>query len=164
MPFVTGQRITADALNVLFGKPIGRLVQATLQSLADATRVAVTFGTGSTVIDTHAFHSESVNTSRITPTKAGYYRFSGFGFWAAQTTPVSTDVTFRLNGTTSLPSAWRGLGTTVAGSGFTQVEQLMNGTTDYMELTIDQDSSGAVNSNVSVNFTSSVEWEFIREQ
>lgn len=164
MPFVTGQRLTADALNVLFGKPLGRLVQGTAQSLADATRVAITFGTGSTVIDTHAYHSESVNNTRVTPTQAGYYRFSGTGFWAAQTTPASTDVTLRLNGTTALPSAWRGSGGTVAGSGFAQVEQLMNGSTDYIELTINQDSSGAVNSNVSVNFTSSLEWEFLREQ
>jgi hypothetical protein len=164
MAFVTGQRLTADSLNVLFDKPIGRLVQATAQSLADATRVAVTFGTGSTVFDTHSFHSESTNNTRITPTKAGYYRFSGTGFWAAQTTPVATDVSFRTNGTTAVPSAWRGSGGTAAGSGFTQIELLMNGSTDYVELTINQDSSGAVNSNVSINFTSTVEWEFIREQ
>jgi hypothetical protein len=164
MAFVTGQRITADALNVLFDKPIGRLVQVTAQSLTDATRVALTFGTGSTVIDTHSFHSESSNNTRITPTKAGYYRFAGTGFWSAQTTPVVTDVSFRLNGTTALASAWRAVPGAQAASGFTQIEQLMNGSTDYVELTVNQDSSGAVNSDASVNFSSTVEWEFIRSQ
>lgn len=162
--FLTGQRITADKLNILFNKPLGRLVAQTTQSLADNTNVPINFGTGSTVYDTHGYHSESSNISRITPLIAGYYRFYGVGFFGIETSPVSASVAWRLNATTYEPGAYRSPGYTVAASGPAQCDILMNGTTDYMELMMLQDSSGAITTNVSLQFTSMVEWEFIREQ
>lgn len=162
--FLTGQRITADALNVLFNKPIGRLVAQSTQSLADNTNVPINFGSGSTVYDTNGFHSESVNISRITPTIAGYYRFYGVGFFGIETSPVSASVAWRLNATTYQAGAYRSPGFGVAYSGTAQVDLLMNGSTDYVELMMLQDSSGAITTNVSLQFTSMVEWELIRAQ
>lgn len=162
--FLTGQRLTADGLNVLFNKPIGRLIQQAVQSLPDATYTAITFGTGSTVYDTNNFHSESSNTSRITPTIAGYYRFSGWVFVGPQTTPVSIVAEFRQNGTTALAGDSRDAGSTLAVGRYATATVLLNGTTDYIELVGNQDSSGAVNTNVSSQFSSSVEWELVRAQ
>lgn len=162
--FLTGQRFTADALNVLFNKPIGRLVQQSTQSLADNTYTAITFGTGSTVYDSHGFHSESTNTSRITPTIAGYYRFFGTGFFGTESSPVSAVVTFRQNASTFYAGTGRLSGFTIAWSGMAQCDILMNGTTDYVELMMLQDSAGAISTNVSSQFSSAVEWELIRAQ
>lgn len=164
--FLTGQRVTADALNVLFNKPIGRLTvpSGSTISLPDNTHIPVNFGTGSTVYDTNGFHSESTNNTQIKPNIAGYYRFSGFGFFGTSTSPVSADVSFRLNGTTYQAGDTRLPGFTIAWSGFAQCDLLMNGTTDYVELMMLQDSSGAIVTNASSQFSSSVEWELIRAQ
>lgn len=40
--------------------------------------------------------------------------------------------------------------------------QAFNGSSDYMELMGFQDSSGAVNTNVSSRFTSFLEWKYLR--
>lgn len=142
-------------------KPIGRLVASGTQALADNTRTSITFTAEE--IDTDGFHSTSVNTSRITPTKAGYYRFYGTVFFEAQTTPSISDCNFRKNGTTSLAPAGRAQGYTQAFSLSTTCVQDFNGTTDYIELQALQDSAGADNTNQSVQFSSVVEWEFVRD-
>jgi hypothetical protein len=168
--FFAGDELAAadlEKLNVTtVAKPIGRLIQQPAsQALADNTAVAVTFGTGSTVYDTNSFHSESSNTTRVTPSIAGYYRFSGVVFFETEASPVVASANFRFNGTTNLAAAWRA-GTASIGlqafSGLTQVTIAMNGTTDYVELMALQDSAGADNTNTSVHFSSTLEWEFIR--
>jgi len=77
--FLTGQRITADLLNSQLEPPSCMVVQTTAQTgwTADAL-TAVTFTTGSTVVDTDGFHSESTNTSRIViGGKLGWWQING---------------------------------------------------------------------------------------
>jgi hypothetical protein len=146
-------------------RPIGRLVASSSQALADNTQVAVTWA--SEEIDTHNFHSTSVNTSRVTPTVPGVYEVRGTGFFEAQATPNPTggsDVTIRKNGSTMIPPAWRFVPpATFAFSGMTTVLVEMNGSTDYFELMLRQDSAGADNTNSSVQYTSVLEWKKVRD-
>lgn len=132
-------------------KPLCRLVATAAQSLADATQVALTFGQED--IDTHGFHSTSVNTSRITPTVPGIYRFSGAAFLAGATTYVNMNGILRKNGVTSLPPADRKANLVNAQAVSLQPSLFidMNGTTDYMEFTVFQDNTAnvAINTNYS---------------
>lgn len=160
MSVSAGGRIYASDLNQLLAKPLVRLVASGTQALADNTPVVITFSTED--IDTHGFHSTSVNTGRITPNIAGFYRFWGTVFFEAQSTPVVSNAFIRLNGATSLAPAGRmAPGTQAFGLACT-VMQEMNGTTDYVELIGQQDSAGADNTNQSIQFSSVFECEFIR--
>jgi hypothetical protein len=148
----------ANAIN----PPLVRLVQQAGQSIPDATQTALTFGAGSEDIDTHGFHDTVTNNTRITPNVAGYYEFRGVYYTGAPTTPVSIDASFRKNGSTSIPSGERVNSGAIATGVMATCTQPMNGSTDYMEFMAFQDSSGAVNTNVSARFTSYVECEYIR--
>lgn len=163
--YAVRQRWTATLAQELadytVNRPIGRIVASGTQALADNTTVAITFS-GTDEIDTHAFHNPSVNNTRVTPTVEGYYMFRGIGFFQAQATPVISETTIRKNGSTMLPAAGRYPGSTQAFSLPAIVFVEMNGTTDYVELTMLQDSAGADNTNQSVQFSSTLEWEFLR--
>lgn len=169
IPFVTGQRLTADLLNANLvdpvnettaEKPIGRVTQSVAQSLADATFTAITFTTQE--YDTHDFHSTSSNTSRITPTLAGYYRFTGTVSFEGTATPVAVDAHWRKNGSNSAAGTSRVIGaTTILGVQVTATIA-MDGVSDYMELMGRQDSAGADNTQVNLPITSVAEWEFVR--
>jgi hypothetical protein len=143
------------------GKPIGRIVASGVTVLADNTQVAIPFS-GTDDIDTHGYHDPAVNNTRVTPSLAGYYRFAATGFFEAQTTPVVSDVNLRKNGTSNLAPAWRNVGQIQAFSGEVTALVSMNGTSDYIELVMRQDSAGADNTNQSSQFSSVLEWEYVR--
>lgn len=144
----------------IFEKPVGRLVASSSQALPDNTATAVLFATEE--YDTDNFHSTSSNTARVTPTIAGYYRFTGTVFFEAQSSPVSTTAHIRFNGSTNLAPAPRGVPASLAHNRSVTVMIAMNGSTDYIELVATQDSAGADNTNVSSQFSSVLEWEFVR--
>lgn len=145
-----------------YQKPMGRIIRATAQALADATFVAIQFTTED--YDTHAYHSTVTNTSRITPLRAGYYNFRGSGMFEAQTTGTFSDVVFRMNGTDQLPGGLRiPPGGTSAHGGPAFATMPFNGSTDYMEMLMRQDSAGADNTNSTSPFVCVVEWEFVRD-
>lgn len=79
-------------------RPLVRLEQKTAQTgLATGDHV-LTFGTGSEAVDTHSFHSESVNTSRVTPDKPGWYRVDVKPIMAFSTTISYISSFVRKNG------------------------------------------------------------------
>ena len=153
----TGDRILASTINdiIQYGlnRPTVRLVQSAAQSMPDNTQTALTF-TGTEDIDTHGFHDPTTNSSRITPNVAGLYVFWGAYYTGAATTPVSIDCCLRKNAATATATGSRDTLGTIATSSWAEAVFEMNGTTDYVELVGLQDSSGAVNSNVSLRFTS----------
>lgn len=154
--------IDDDVSTIVTGlsKPVGFISQATAQTMADATYTAITFTAED--FDTHNFHSTSSNTSRVTPTIAGYYRFTGAVTFEAQSTGVGLDVHFRKNGSTDVNGAVRIPGTTtIVSQQFTRMIA-MNGSTDYVELMGRQDSAGTDNTQVSLPITSTLEWEYSR--
>lgn len=163
MTALGGAVILASDINAFLNRPMCRLVATSSQALPDVAATPIQFGAGSEEVDTHGFHSESVNNTRITPTVAGYYRFGGVVFFEAQSSPVVSSATLRLNGATALASAGRLPGASQAFSLPAVAEPiLMNGVTDYMELLGTQDSAGADNTNQSSQFSSSFWCTFLR--
>lgn len=141
-----------DIIQYAMNPALVRLVQSAAQSIPDATLTALTF-TGTEDIDVYGFHDPSTNSSRITPNIPGTYLFFGSYYTGAATTPVSIDCSVRKNGS-SVATGNRDTLQTIAESQSAEGIFDMNGTTDYVELVAFQDSSGAVNSNVSSRFTS----------
>lgn len=139
--------------------PYVRLVQQAAQSLANATPVAITFGTGSEEYDTHNFHDMVTNPSRITPSIPGVYEMTGtVSLVSAPYTQAY--VRARLNGAnvspwviTPTPSA--------AGTGPLALQITVripcNGTTDFIELFAQQTSGAARNTDASAGFASVLE-------
>lgn len=162
-----GQPFTANFWNeaaaiseLMLNPPAGRCEQAAAQSMPDNTLTALTFTTE--VYDTDNFHSTAVNTQRVTPTVAGYYLFRGLYYSVTMTTPVAIEASFRKNGATQLASGIRHTGGSITNSALAECMVEMNGTTDYVELMGLQDSSGAVNTAVSLRFTSFIEWRWMQ--
>lgn len=150
-------------------RPAWRLVQAAAQSLAHDTDVMLTFGTGSTVIDTHNFHDEATNNTRVTPSVPGIYVVTGVGFFEPVNNVIRLECAIALNGTIQHPrmrevhmrdsaggandltsdSASR---TTPRSWGMFQ----MNGTTDYFELMARHTRQTAASLNTTVSGFASV--------
>lgn len=143
-----------------YQKPIGRVLPTAAQSVPITTQTAFTFGAED--YDTHGFHSTSVNTSRVTPTIPGYYRFTAHVFWNTTGAGTMHQLEFRKNGVTRLPCAWRQTGDAASWSmgPLTQV-QPFNGTTDYMEITAIL--GAALITFFSFPFVTTLEWEFVRD-
>jgi hypothetical protein len=175
--FEVGDILTADALNAVAEPPLCRVTASGVQSLADATQVAIQFA-GSDDIDTHGMHDAVTNNTRFTPNLPGYYRFNGTYFTASLVNGSVVDVNVRKNGSTNLPPADRkggasghtvttsGTPSTIGGSNAfstsTSVLVEMNGTTDYVELVARQDSNGARDTNQSSQFSCVFEGKFER--
>lgn len=161
-------------------KPICRLIASAAQSIPDTTVTAITFASES--IDTHGFFSSGVSTTRITPNVAGYYRARGTVYMAASNTFVNINCYIRKNGSTIVPPAGRAGGmlyssNTNSGASGTVLNLAaqtasvstdlfvdMNGTTDYLELCIQMDTSQnvALNTNQSSQFSCVVELGYER--
>jgi hypothetical protein len=166
-PFAGGDVLDAGTLNAIYegtlGKPVGRAVQSAAQTITDngASALPITFATED--YDTAGAHDVSTNTSRVTPNKAGYYRFVGIAHISPLTTAVTIGAVILKNGAPQ-PS-WDRIGPgTGSGSRTAQAIAMlpMNGTTDYAEVGVFQDSAGNVTTSVAGSFTSTLEWEFVR--
>jgi hypothetical protein len=147
------------------GRPVGRLIQQAAQSIPGNTNTLLLFGAGSTDIDTHSYHSESVNTSRVTPLLAGYYRFTAAYVTVARGDYNNIGCAIFKNGATAGTWARRGE------SAFNVVKSIMstailsaNGSTDFFEMMVYQINTAAVASNSSTGggFASVLEWDFLR--
>lgn len=146
--------------------PMGRLLQTTVQSgIASAAATAATFGAGSEDLDTHGFHDTAVNTSRVTPNVAGWYRVNGGVALAGATDYTSIEVRVRKNGATNLAPATKY--SSGAGS-LTQVAVASalvscNGSGDYFELVFQANkTAGTVATVISSQYTTVLEWEYVR--
>lgn len=165
MPFTTartwttGEVVTAamfneqirDNENFLWAPPRCRVYKSAAQSIADNTVTAITFDTEQ--YDNDGMHSTSTNTSRITPVRPGYYTFFATVVWAhsAQTGAAALyrQSFFRLNGATQLTNTIISNVTTsgVVTTELTELDLQLNGTTDYVELMVKQNTSAALNVN-----------------
>ncbi len=150
-------------VGTLEGKHCGRIVQTVTQSLADNTINYISFS-GTDVLDYGNAHNPASNNTRVTPTKAGIYRFKGSVSFGAMTTATNqfSECWFRKNGTTDLAPAGRSPGINLTHEQSTDVLVAMNGTTDYMELAARQDSAGSAATQTSIQYSSVMEWEWIR--
>lgn len=139
--FLTGQRLTADALQVLAddspNAPICKLIQQTSQTgLTSASDTVLTFGASSEEIDTAGFHDETTNNSRVTPNKAGYYGLTVVGAFAFSTTITAAHCFFRKNGSVverSCNVKPNGTNNINTSAGMLYTVLTANGSTDYFE-------------------------------
>lgn len=144
MAVLSGQKALAEDPEI--NRPSVSLVQISGQSIANTTNTAITF-TGE-IVDTHGWHSTSVNTTRVTPTVAGYYLCIGQVAWTANTTG-DRSCKFRKNGS-ALDGAPYGSAAALNGAAFLHgtVSAMAviqcNGATDYIELWATQNSGGAL--------------------
>lgn len=135
-------------------RPLVRLVAQSTQSIANNTNTAITFGVGSEDIDTHNYHDTASNTSRVTPTLAGYYECFGTIMFGARSDYTNTNAWIRKNGVSNLAGGTRnGAGT--ASQVYTQVAFAIvscDGVSDYVELVGNQ-SNGAAAAQLTNNST-----------
>lgn len=145
-------------------KPIGRIYQSVAQTgIADSTLTAVTFDAEEW--DTHNFHSTSVNTSRVTPTKAGKYKVTGSVCFASASNYLYIEARLRKLGSAYANGPTRILAP-VSQTCCIQVtaQMQMNGSTDYFELVLQHSRTGAATTNTGVvaPLCSTLEWEYLR--
>lgn len=167
--YAVGQRLTASLLQTLadytVNRPLVRLVQQSAQTMVNSTETVITFGTGSEVVDTHGYHDETTNNTRVTPQIAGWYELRGTVYFSATNGYLTLQAQPRLNGV-NYATADRQIMTAAASSqravGFTPVMVLLNGSTDYVELMGLQTSAANQNTYVVTSQASVFEVEFIR--
>jgi hypothetical protein len=168
--YAVGQRWTAVLAQQLadytVNRPLVRLVAQSAQSISDNTHTAVTFGVGSTVVDTHGYHSETVNSSRVTPLIAGWYKVSGGYATSARADYVTLQASLRLNGSNIASDHRTGPNATSTTRGISvgPIYVELNGSTDYVEIGAYQDNTAnaAANTAVSGSTTSTLQVEFVR--
>lgn len=142
---------TVEGKAAALGGPLCRLVQQAAQSVNSGANAGVTFGSGSEDIKTDAgMHSTSVNPTRVTPPKAGYYEVTCHNYWAFNTVLLYCDtaifkngVVYARSGNIQFPPAANQNNVSKFGGSLTEIVP-MNGTTDYLEMSISQVSTGAV--------------------
>jgi len=169
-PVVVGADTLASDYNNLRAasdrRPVVRIVQATAQSIANnTTDTSVTFGAGSTDIDTHSFHSEVTNNTRITPLIAGIYRFTGTIVYAAVgAAGVFLAANLAKNGTPIAPRTRLSLNASSQQRSVSidAIYVSMNGSTDYCELQTVQSTGGALLTTVGSPYASVFNAEYVR--
>jgi len=151
-PDVPGDMLaTANSLETLIAYPFCKLILPSAFGVANSSNaVSVPFGSGSEAMKSHAgMHSTTVNNTRVIPPLAGLYEITGYTTFAPNTTGFRTH-TIGLNGVRQAPEA--GVYTASglpAGANATlpsvTAHLNLNGTTDYVELFVFQNSGGALN-------------------
>lgn len=147
-----------------------RLVATSTQSLTNNTNTAILFGAGSEDIDTHNYHDTATNTSRVTPTLAGYYECFGTIMFGARTDYTNLNAWIRKSGASNLAGGTRNGGAfgSPAGSqvntGVAFATVSCDGVTDYIELVGNQSNTAAAaqNTNQSSQFSSCLEVRYLR--
>lgn len=141
-----GDFISAETMNYVIQRAVNRptckLALTGTQAVATGSNVAIAFAVGTEIFDDLNWHSTSVNTSRITPTYAGRYLVTGQASWPAAASSARRVMVLKNGGFTTM---WNAI-TTAAEITQTITDEIeMNGTTDYLNLSLFQDSGGSVN-------------------
>ncbi len=146
MPVGGGDIILAADMNrALRGgpeRPVTILRKGTVTSVADGGAVLLW---DTEDLDTDGWHSTSSNTSRITPTRAGWIELTACIVWAVNATN-RRGVGFKMNGGSTIFGNLI-LATATASQNVAAVgnrEFQVNGTTDYLECFAYQNSGGAL--------------------
>lgn len=165
--WVAGEFVTAafmnanvrDGGNFFLAVPIAELRQTVAQTLTTGVSAAILFDVEE--LDTDNGHSTSTNTSRYTSPTPGTLQFSGASSTVSNATGVRV-VGWQANGTIMTGSqtkvgAVNGDLTAIPA----RVKHIsVNGTTDYIELWVQQTSGGNLNTSVAASdqSTMSVRW------
>ena len=101
--------------------------------------------------DTDSIHSTSSNTSRLTCNTNGSYMIGGGVQWNSGSTPSRLLVSIRLNGTTDIASQEIAVSSSVTFPQFSISTEYDLVATDYVELTVYQNSGGNMTVNAAAN-------------
>lgn len=153
-----GKVFSSDINEVIDGtieRPLCILRKSTVTSIANNSVTSLTWDTED--MDSDGWHSTSSNTSRITPTKAGWIRFTGT-ITFANNSAGRRGIALRFNGSTT----WWGT-TIFSGVNANLTVTLTvtvpaNGSTDYFEIGAFQDSGGALNTADTATTRFEAEW------
>lgn len=149
--WVAGEIVTAaymnsnvrDAGNFFLSWPVFEGRQTVAQSIGNGTPTALSLDTED--IDTDNGHSTVTNTSRYTPATAGRFQLSGGVGWASNATGYRTGELWKngsvLNGGGTVLPAVNGAQSRFPTRTLTTTA---NGSTDYFELWVNQNSGGAL--------------------
>lgn len=132
-----------DTVYFLLNPPMVHVQQQTAQNIANSTWVAVTWDTE--IVDTEGSHSTVTNPTRITPKTPGLY-MGWFGSSWANNTTGKRHMAWRQNGTFVGGHSrvdWRPTISGTAQKGF-RFWLPFNGTTDYLELMVWQNSGATL--------------------
>jgi hypothetical protein len=149
----------------VFTPPYVKLVQQSAQSLSTGSAAALTFGTGSTVYDTHGFHSESVNNTRITPSIPGIYRAVIIVSMTTPSSAFSQLLAVLRKNTVNIDSSVpvRPDAASISGcAALTVTDVDVNGTTDYLEAFGQQNGPSTANTQTTAGFRSLFELKWLR--
>lgn len=147
--------------------PLTRLAQQVSQTgIASGATAVLTFGPGSEIVDTDNYHSETVNNTRVTPTRPGWYRVVVKVVAEFNSAIISQNAAVLKNGSVIDRSGNHRPNTSNVNSG-TILETWVdcNGSTDYIEGAISCATTGAVtwNTNVSANTLNTLTVEWVRD-
>lgn len=144
-----------DAINFLQSPPLCVVTFSTAQPVSSGG-AGLTVAWNQTTTDDSGMHSNTVNPSRITPSYAGWYVVTTSINWAANATGYR-QVRVSQNGSTT----WGERDVTATGSGqvasFTSIPTWSNGSTDYFEIDVFQNSGGSLNIQSAIS-SASVRW------
>lgn len=142
-PYDTIATEIVDTVSFLLNPPMIKVHQTSAQSVPDSTWTAVSWNVED--IDPYNFHSTTTNPTRVTPTVAGWYRgWYSFGFVEGTTTDTSRSGYIAKNGVetrsrhNARPHAVSTQSRAPRGVPF-YID--LNGTTDYVELFVYQDTA-----------------------
>lgn len=139
-----------DLNNFSLGPPLFYGRQGSAQSIANNTVAGVTLDTE--VLDPDGFHSTVTNPSRVVVTIPGTYFVMGYGTFAANTAGVRS-ARINLNGS-AIPASQSTFSPSPSGIQWGApcwAVATMNGTTDYLELSVSQTSGGALSTYIGVD-------------
>lgn len=154
-----------DAITFLANKPICRMHQLTVQSIANVTNTAVLFDVND--VDSYSGHSTVTNASRYVAQVAGWYRVSGvMAMTTTQTTAPGAGAWCYIskNGTQVsplIPGAVPSVSTVRIWTAATDLIFLNAG--DYLELFVEQAEGAARNTSVATNQYSmmAISWDHV---
>lgn len=145
---------TDTAIAGVAGVRICKLRQAAVQAITDSTDTKITFGTaaGNEDSDVYGWHSLTVNNTRITPDRTGWYSVGITMNWEFNTALQYVDAFIYKNGAVverlgnqQLPAT--GQNNVSKGGGCLTVPLTVDTVGDYFEMGARQTSGGSRNSN-----------------
>lgn len=152
LPTSTQSQIV-QAVSFLFNRPSAELRQATVQSIANTTWTPLTFDASD--FDNAGGHNNVTNNSRYTAQYAGWYLLGG-AYATAQNATGQRGAKWTINGSDLTGSGIFMPAISASGDVIpARTKQVFLNVGDYVELNAWQNSTAALNTDVSVNYIQS---------
>ncbi len=155
-------QLLAESMEAYIAKPYIKCIKQATQSIPNLTITPVTFEGASEKEKFGITHSTSTNTERFTPTKAGLYRVTVQIHW--QTSGTGDRRIYVTVNNANSEGSRQNVGANDNGM-YAVVDRRVNGTTDYIDVRVRQDTGGSLSIYGEVTtpgFMTSVTIDYIR--